>query len=96
MTGKGFLLPVVALAAFAAGYAAATVARVADAEEIRRAVAAEYEAKVDRLRARHAEHQRAMRDFSDSRLRQARQTSIQLAKRLVEKEAEIQRLKRSP
>jgi hypothetical protein len=93
MTGKQALLPVVALAAFVAGFAAATVVQVVDADEMRHSMADECEVKLRRVREEAADKQRVMRSFAESNLRHARQAARRLLQDLAQRDMEIKRLK---
>jgi hypothetical protein len=93
MPGKGFLLTLVALASFAAGYAAATVLHVFDEDGMRRGVAEEYEARLDRYRQTAERRQKFLRSFMESRLWHAERMGIRLSQELAKKRAEIERLK---
>jgi hypothetical protein len=95
MTGKQALLPVVALAAFVAGFAAATAVQVVGADEVRQGVADECEAKLRRLREQAADNQRVMRSFAESNLRHARQAARRLLQDLAQRDMEIKRLKQT-
>jgi hypothetical protein len=102
MTSQRFLLPVVALAAFAAGFAAATAVHVFDAEGMRRRVAEEYEAKTARAQQATENRYRLLQSFMEGRLKQARQAGVHLSrelakrdKELAKRDAEIERLKQA-